>query len=123
MALPHMTEHERQAFLAEPRVGVLSVASDTARPPLTVRLLTETVCPGKVWNTRVGVARLPATVMEAAVGPLMFTLWDIASSLPTVMVEGLAAIPLKVGATLATVRTTASVSLPPALSLSKRLIA
>jgi nitroimidazol reductase NimA-like FMN-containing flavoprotein (pyridoxamine 5'-phosphate oxidase superfamily) len=31
-----MTEKERQAFLAEPRVGVLSVASDNGRPPLTV---------------------------------------------------------------------------------------
>lgn len=31
-----MTEQERQAFLAEPHVGVLSVASDTDRPPLTV---------------------------------------------------------------------------------------
>ncbi|CAA9575456.1 MAG: hypothetical protein AVDCRST_MAG49-4118 [uncultured Thermomicrobiales bacterium] len=31
-----MTEQERQAFLAEPRVGVLSVASDDDRPPLTV---------------------------------------------------------------------------------------
>ena len=30
-----MTEQERQAFLAEPRVGVLSVASDGDRPPLT----------------------------------------------------------------------------------------
>ncbi|MDP9370892.1 MAG: pyridoxamine 5'-phosphate oxidase family protein [Chloroflexota bacterium] len=31
-----MTEQERQAFLAEPHVGVLSVASDTGRPPLTI---------------------------------------------------------------------------------------
>jgi nitroimidazol reductase NimA-like FMN-containing flavoprotein (pyridoxamine 5'-phosphate oxidase superfamily) len=31
-----LTDQERQAFLAEPRVGVLSVASDTDRPPLTV---------------------------------------------------------------------------------------
>src|SRR5262245_38815390 len=31
-----MTEHERQAFLAERRVGVVSVASDGDRPPLTV---------------------------------------------------------------------------------------
>jgi nitroimidazol reductase NimA-like FMN-containing flavoprotein (pyridoxamine 5'-phosphate oxidase superfamily) len=31
-----MTEKERQEFLAEPRVGVLSVASDDDRPPLTV---------------------------------------------------------------------------------------
>jgi uncharacterized protein len=31
-----MTEQERQDFLAEPRVGVLSVASDDNRPPLTV---------------------------------------------------------------------------------------
>ena len=31
-----LTEHERQDFLAEPRVGVLSVASDDDRPPLTV---------------------------------------------------------------------------------------
>ena len=31
-----MTEQEREAFLAEPRVGVLSVASDDGRPPLTV---------------------------------------------------------------------------------------
>jgi nitroimidazol reductase NimA-like FMN-containing flavoprotein (pyridoxamine 5'-phosphate oxidase superfamily) len=31
-----LTEDERQAFLAEPRVGVLSVASDDDRPPLTV---------------------------------------------------------------------------------------
>ena len=31
-----MTEQERQAFLAEPRVGVMSVASDDARPPHTV---------------------------------------------------------------------------------------
>jgi nitroimidazol reductase NimA-like FMN-containing flavoprotein (pyridoxamine 5'-phosphate oxidase superfamily) len=33
-----MTEQERQEFLAEPRVGVLSVASDDDRPPLTVPL-------------------------------------------------------------------------------------
>jgi nitroimidazol reductase NimA-like FMN-containing flavoprotein (pyridoxamine 5'-phosphate oxidase superfamily) len=31
-----LTEQERQAFLAEPRVGVLSVASDDGRPPLTI---------------------------------------------------------------------------------------
>ena len=31
-----LTEQERQEFLAEPHVGVLSVASDTDRPPLTV---------------------------------------------------------------------------------------
>ena len=31
-----MTKQEREAFLAEPRVGVLSVASDDGRPPLTV---------------------------------------------------------------------------------------
>lgn len=31
-----MTEQERQEFLAEPHVGVLSVASDTDRPPLSV---------------------------------------------------------------------------------------
>jgi nitroimidazol reductase NimA-like FMN-containing flavoprotein (pyridoxamine 5'-phosphate oxidase superfamily) len=31
-----MTEVERQDFLAEPHVGVLSVASDDERPPLTV---------------------------------------------------------------------------------------
>ena len=33
-----MTEQERQEFLAEPHVGVLSVASDDERPPLTVPL-------------------------------------------------------------------------------------
>ena len=31
-----MTEQESQEFLAEPHVGVLSVASDNDRPPLTV---------------------------------------------------------------------------------------
>jgi hypothetical protein len=31
-----MTEHERQTFLAEPRVGVVCVASDDDRPPLAV---------------------------------------------------------------------------------------
>ena len=31
-----LTEQERQAFLAEPHVGVLSVASNDDRPPLTV---------------------------------------------------------------------------------------
>ena len=31
-----MTDQERQEFLAEPHVGVLSVASDDDRPPLTV---------------------------------------------------------------------------------------
>ena len=30
----HLTEQERQDFLAEPRVGVLSVAGDDGRPPL-----------------------------------------------------------------------------------------
>jgi nitroimidazol reductase NimA-like FMN-containing flavoprotein (pyridoxamine 5'-phosphate oxidase superfamily) len=30
-----LTEHERQDFLAAPHVGVLSVASDNERPPLT----------------------------------------------------------------------------------------
>jgi nitroimidazol reductase NimA-like FMN-containing flavoprotein (pyridoxamine 5'-phosphate oxidase superfamily) len=38
MPQPHLTEQERQAFLAEPRVGVLSVASGDDRPPLTVPL-------------------------------------------------------------------------------------
>jgi hypothetical protein len=33
-----MTEQERQGFLAEPRVAVLSVASDSDRPLLTVPL-------------------------------------------------------------------------------------
>jgi uncharacterized protein len=33
-----MTEKERQEFLAEPHVGVLSVVSDDDRPPLTVPL-------------------------------------------------------------------------------------
>ena len=33
-----LTEQERQEFLAEPHVAVLSVASDTDRPPLTVPL-------------------------------------------------------------------------------------
>ena len=31
-----MTESARQTFLAEPRVGVLGVASDDGRPPLTI---------------------------------------------------------------------------------------
>ncbi len=31
-----LTEQERQDFLAEPHIGVLSVASDDERPPLTV---------------------------------------------------------------------------------------
>lgn len=31
-----LTERERQQFLAEPHIGVLSVASDDDRPPLTV---------------------------------------------------------------------------------------
>lgn len=31
-----LTEQERQVFLAEPRVGVISIASDDERPPLTV---------------------------------------------------------------------------------------
>jgi nitroimidazol reductase NimA-like FMN-containing flavoprotein (pyridoxamine 5'-phosphate oxidase superfamily) len=31
-----LTEQERQAFLAEPRIAILSVASDDDRPPLTV---------------------------------------------------------------------------------------
>ncbi len=38
MSQPHMTDRECQAFLAEPRVCVLSVASDDGRPPLTVPL-------------------------------------------------------------------------------------
>jgi len=33
-----MTDQEREAFLAEPRIGVLSVASGNDRPPLTVPL-------------------------------------------------------------------------------------
>ena len=33
--LRQMTEGECQEFLAEPHVGVLSVASDGGRPPLT----------------------------------------------------------------------------------------
>jgi uncharacterized protein len=31
-----MTDRERQEFLAEPHVGMLSVASDDDRPPLTL---------------------------------------------------------------------------------------
>jgi nitroimidazol reductase NimA-like FMN-containing flavoprotein (pyridoxamine 5'-phosphate oxidase superfamily) len=38
MSPAHLNERERQAFLAEPRVGVLSVTSDDGRPPLTVPL-------------------------------------------------------------------------------------
>jgi nitroimidazol reductase NimA-like FMN-containing flavoprotein (pyridoxamine 5'-phosphate oxidase superfamily) len=33
-----LTERERQAFLAEPHIAVLSVASDDGRPPLAVPL-------------------------------------------------------------------------------------
>ena len=33
-----LTEKEREDFLAEPRVGVLGVASDSERPPLTAPL-------------------------------------------------------------------------------------
>lgn len=33
-----MAQQEREAFLAEPRVGVVSVASDDGRPPLVVPL-------------------------------------------------------------------------------------
>jgi len=33
-----LSEQERQGFLAEPHVGVVSVARDAARPPLTVPL-------------------------------------------------------------------------------------
>ena len=33
-----MTEQERKQFLAQPHIGVLSVASDDDRPPLTVPL-------------------------------------------------------------------------------------
>ena len=36
MAQPQMSEHEREAFLAQPRVGVLSVANIDGRSPLTV---------------------------------------------------------------------------------------
>lgn len=38
MTQPHMTAQEREAFLAERHIGVLSVASDDQRPPLTVPL-------------------------------------------------------------------------------------
>ena len=38
MPRPEMTEQERQTFLAEPHICVLSVASGDARPPLTVPL-------------------------------------------------------------------------------------
>jgi nitroimidazol reductase NimA-like FMN-containing flavoprotein (pyridoxamine 5'-phosphate oxidase superfamily) len=38
MPRPQMTEQEREAFLAEPRIGVLSVANRDGRPPLTVPL-------------------------------------------------------------------------------------
>ena len=36
MASPAMTQQDWEAFLAEPRIGVLSVASDDGRPPLAV---------------------------------------------------------------------------------------
>lgn len=36
MVAPRLNENEREAFLAGPHVGVLSVASGDARPPLTV---------------------------------------------------------------------------------------
>ncbi len=36
MMLPQLSEHDREAFLAEPHIGVLSVASDGDRPPLAV---------------------------------------------------------------------------------------
>lgn len=38
MALTDMTDAERDAFLAEPHVAVLSVANDEGRPPHTVPL-------------------------------------------------------------------------------------
>jgi uncharacterized protein len=34
--MQRLTEHERQLFLAEPHVAVVSIASDDERPPLTV---------------------------------------------------------------------------------------
>lgn len=36
MGLPQLSAQEREAFLAEPRIGVLSVASNDGRPPLTI---------------------------------------------------------------------------------------
>jgi nitroimidazol reductase NimA-like FMN-containing flavoprotein (pyridoxamine 5'-phosphate oxidase superfamily) len=36
MSDPKMSEQDAKAFLAEPHVGVLSVASDDGRPPLSV---------------------------------------------------------------------------------------
>ncbi len=38
MTTPMMTDDERDAFLAEPHIAVLSVASDDGRPPHTVPL-------------------------------------------------------------------------------------
>lgn len=38
MPKPELTEKERQEFLAETHIGVLSVANDNDRPPLTVPL-------------------------------------------------------------------------------------
>jgi hypothetical protein len=36
MSIPKLTKDEREAFLAEPHIAVISVASDDNRPPLTV---------------------------------------------------------------------------------------
>lgn len=36
MSDPQMPQQEREAFLAEPHIGVMSVASVDERPPLTV---------------------------------------------------------------------------------------
>jgi nitroimidazol reductase NimA-like FMN-containing flavoprotein (pyridoxamine 5'-phosphate oxidase superfamily) len=36
MAIPKLSKDEREAFLTEPHVAVISVASDDDRPPLTV---------------------------------------------------------------------------------------
>ena len=38
MATQHLTDDERDAFLTEPHIAVLSVASDDGRPPHTVPL-------------------------------------------------------------------------------------
>lgn len=59
MPRPEMTVTEREAFLAEPRVAVLSVASDDERPPLTVPIFYHYAAGGPITIFTGNMPRVP----------------------------------------------------------------
>src|SRR5262245_9816358 len=74
MALPHLTQEEREAFLAAPHIAVISVAGEANRPPLTVPIWYAYQPGGNITfftGTQGRTARKTALIEEAGVVSLL----------------------------------------------------